>query len=911
MDLAARHRLMLSLDGKPSVTVNLRQGAANRREVTLEEMVSAINNTFGLAVAAHDGHRLTLTSAISGKESRLELLPLKRKISRRFVSRTPILDEASLPILGFIAGEAQGAAPTRARLTGSPDLSRGIDLRTNRFLRLAVDGGNPLDMDCAGPRPRATTPEEITSAINGAIGFQVASHDGRRLTLTSPISGTRSHLIILPSQALDARESLLGLPSGTFRGKAAVTVNFTGTRNLAAGVDLPAHAKLKIGFDGHEPLEVPLTGDAPAHKNLNQLMLTINIALGQNVARHDGRQLSLVSPISGAASGLVFAAPTGHDATFQVFGITPPRSYHGEDPQPAQLKGIKDLSGGADLRSQRLLRLGADTSAPRDIDCALGVADASSATLDEIVSAINHQLQAAVASHDGNHLMITSTVRGPSSRLVLGVATGGDAAAVLFGPGVTEARGSAPTSATLTGTVDLLSGIDLSQRSLLHLSVDGGRVHEIHVAGAAPGRTFSDEIVSAINHVLPGLASLTDDDRLQLTSPITGEESRVSLLPLRHLEVVEYPPVPREKSAHCRHGETIHLKNSGAAEVFGQVEFSAAQGVAGPGLADLAEDWCLVLLIHLKPGERARVWRDMAGKIMAERETRDGMRKPVPWEKILLRGHPQRALSIPQGRSQWLFVNCLDSRFNAAHFGRNNFTGGPCHMGGIFNFSRFFHSDDGPLKPVFAWPPNSDSGPSTHVMLHWQEHEPGVFHVNLPADLPPRFGGRFNEARFALPGAAPEFYPFSVTEPPEDAGFIATRLNASSRLVTAKVVPNVPLGWQAVPLPFRKPRSLTLGSDLQAARIYLAEEGFQGFLEVESKIPGPAGNSIRMAVRKSGPALFDVSIEFEGARFENARRIALGEPLPALTSQLLKPAAVGLLQAKAAGVQVTVTRDRH
>ncbi|MDO3379159.1 hypothetical protein [Geoalkalibacter halelectricus] len=910
VDLAALHQLHLAVDDAPPVLINLRATAADRRSVSLAELVTAINQALAAPVAAHDGHRLLLTSPTSGTASRLAVIAMEEDHPRRFVTRTPILDEAALALFGFIAKEAQGTPAGQARLTGNIDLSRGVDLRNGRFLRLAIDAAPPVEVDCAGPRPRASTLAEITAAINTALGADIASHDDRNLTLAAPSNGAESRVRVLPSQALDAREVLLGLPETTARGSNATGVTFIGTVNLTNGVDLPPQAFVNIGIDGDPPIAVSLTGENAAHKNLNQLMLAINLALGKNLARHDGRYLSLASPSVGAIARLEFAAAPGIDVTTQIFGITPPRDYQGQDAHPASLQGLNNLPAGVDLRVQRFLRLAIDGQASRDLDCSLDAADPAAATLDEIVAAINNQAGAAVATHEGARLTLTSPTNGAASRLVLTTAKAGDAALKLLGSGVEEAQGLAGAAAILTGEVDLIAGADLSRRGLLRLAVDGGRPEDIDVAGAAPGRTFGDEVVAAINRVFSGLASLTDEDRLQLTSPTSGEGSRVSLLPLRHLEVVEYPPAPRATSALLHFGEALNIDNQGAAEVFAEARFHTSQGVAGPGLADVAAGWRLVLRVVLNADDGARVWRDADGKVRAERILADGSRLPIAAERIFLDGEQASILRLPRGRNRWLFLNCQGHRYNVARFDQGRFTGGLCRTRGIFNLSRFFQLTGGPLAAVFAWPPGQDPEPATHLSLSWLEHQPGAFRVNLPADLPPRFGARFNEARFALPGAAPEFYPFSVTEPAEDPDYLPARLNASSQLVKAQVVPNVPLGWQPVAMPFRKARALTLGGSNQAARIYLAEEGIQGFLEIEAKVPGAAGNSIRIAARKSGPALFDVSVEFEGGRFENARTIVLGDPLPALTSDLLKPSAVGLLQARAAGVKVKVTRDR-
>lgn len=910
VDLAALHLLRLAIDGMPPVTVNLRAGAADRRRVSLAELVAAINAGLTAPVAAHDGARLILTSPTSGSSSRLALLPLERERVRRFVTRTPILDEAATTVFGFIAAEARGTPAVPARLTGTADLSRGVDLRGGRFLRLALDGAAPVEIDCAGPRPRATTLDEIIDAINQALGAAVADHDGRHLRLTSPSSGPAGRVQVLPSQARDARQALLGLPEITARGAAATGVTLTGTIDLSEGVDLPAQAALRIAMDGAEPVDIALTAEAPAHKNLNQLMLAINLALGSNLARHDGRHLSLASPSLGAASRLEFAVPSGTDVTAAIFGFGPPRVYQGVAARPARLQGLANLAGGVDARTRRFLRLAFDGGPPRDVDCAAGAADPGAASLDELVAAINQQTGANLAAHDGARLSLTSPTSGAAGRLVLTTAEAGDAAAKILGPGVVDARGTAALPAVLTGTTDLLAGVDLSRRSLLRLAVNGGRARDIDIAGAAPGRTFGDEIVAAINRVHPGLAALTDEDRLRLTAPLAGPGSRLSLLPLRYIEVMEYPPAPREMTALLRYGEALDFDNGGAAEVFAEARFGTERGSVGPGLADVAAGWRLALLVALHPGEEARVWRGGDGELRAEKILGDGRRLAIAPDKILTEGDPASLLRVPRGRNRWLLVNCLGSRYDSARFDQGRFTGGLCRARGIFNLSRFFRLPGGPLASVFAWPPGSDPEPPVNLRLSWVEHQPGAFEVHLPADLPPRFGARFNEARFALPGATPEFYAFSVTEPTDDPDYLPTRLNASSQLVKARVVPNVPLGWQPVAMPFRKARALTLGGNGQAARIYLQEEGFAGFLEIEAKIPGAAGNSIRIAARKSGPALFDVGIEFEGGRFENARRLVLGEPLPALTADLLKPSPVGLSQAKAAGVQVRVTRDR-
>lgn len=916
IDLAAGYRLQLALDDAPPVTINLRSAAADRRAVTLAELVAAVNDTLGSIVASHDGQQLILTAPTPGAASRIALRLRERERRRRFVTRATIIDEAALAVFGFIAAEAQGSEATGARLSGSADLSRGVDLRQERYLRLRVDHHPAVEIDCAGPRPRATLPGEVVVAINAALqplGLEaVASHDGKRLLLVSPSSGSDSRITLETPQVADALQRLLGVAPQTVKGSGASGVRFTGTVPLTAGVDLPANAALRLGVDGAATVEIALTAAAPGHKNLNQLMLAINLALGINIASHDGRYLSLTSPLSGAGSRLEFAVPAGSDATAQLFGMAAPRSYQGSEALAARLSGSPDLSAGSDLRQQRFLTLGIDGQPPLDIDCSAGAADPGAVSLSEIVTAINDQTGVGVAAEVAGRLQLTSPTAGAGSRLVLGRQLGSDAAARLFGPGLISAQGSDPVPASLSGKVNLQQPIDLSQRQTLRLAIDGGRPVDIPVAGAAAGTTFGDEVVAAINAVLPGLAQLDAEGRLQLNSKSAGEGSRVALLPLRTLELIEYPPEPRLESRALRHGEGFALRNDGAAEVDATLEFFAPQGVVGPGLVNLASGWQVRLLTVLEPGERARLWRDPSLGLQAEVQRVDGRLEMLPAAKIDCDsaegdGTAEEVVRVMRGRSRWLFLSCLAARFDSAEFDADHFAGGLCRNVGIFNVSRFADPANPKVATVFGPGPRLE--PIVDLQLGWAEHLPGAFTVNLPADLPARFGGRFNQARFALPGEKPELYAMAVTEPVGDPDYLPALLNGQSSLVKAQLVPSVPLGWQAVPMPFRKPRALTLGSETQAARIYLAEEGFAGFLEIEAKLPGAAGNSISVTARKVGPALFDVSVAFQGARFENARQLVLGEPLPALTEKLLQPGPVGLLQAKAAGTRVAVTRD--
>src|SRR5690606_15863572 len=260
--------------------------------------------------------------------------------------------------------------------------------------------------------------------------------------------------------------------------------------------------------------------------------------------------------------------------------------------------------------------------------------------------------------------------------------------------------------------------------------------------------------------------------------------------------------------------------------------------------------------------------------------------------------------------STWRFLDCYGPRFDYARFDQATFPGGTCPERGIFNISHFAQTPPDPVAPVFV-SLHDRPDPPVRVEQSWVIYRPGAFTVRLPADLPPRFGGRFNQDRFGQGHNKPELYERAVTEPPSsDPPYIVAWLNEQSSLVEAQIVNRVPLGWQAVALPFREPRLLTLGDEHNPAQIYLTDTGIPGFLRLQAREPGEWGNQIAVAARASGPAMFDFSVYYAGVPFENARQTVLGQPLSELTLEALQPGPAGVLQAKAAGVHVQVVRER-
>jgi hypothetical protein len=1112
VDLRALHLVRVVLDGGAPVDVDARLGAGTPSSVKLGELTAAVNAQLGADVATSDGKHLVLTAPTPGAASRVALASREVVRRRRFVTRAFLEDEAAYVIFGFIGKRAAGEPGTRASVTGTVDLSDGVDLRETRFLRLKVDGLAAQDIDCAAKsqRPRVALLDEVISAINVVVPGVVTRNNGN-LVLTSRTSGTDARITFEPLRIMDALDILIGRAPATFRGRDNTRVNFIGTADLSAGVQLPAGAAVKLRIDAGQPVEISLTGPEPVRMTVSNIVSTINLALTAPLASHDGTHILLTSPLVGANSRIEFAVPAGTDVTRTVFGVTPPRVYQGDDARPATVTGTVDLSNGIELGIARFLRLAADGRPPQDVDCTAradlpaGPTSPVHVTLGQIVAAITDQLGPNAAETDGTFLTLKSSGLGEGASLSLLPHTTPDARRRLLGDVPETTSGSGLTPATITGEADLHALVDLAEHRIIRLAVNGARPVDLDVAGVVPERTSLSEIVEKINRAFPGMASVSEGDHLRLTAPATGEHSTLELLPTRALEVIEYPPqIAEEPPRSVRHGSKWHVNNGGAASTHLKVELRAPSGVAGPALVNHTTGRSIRLMTVIRPGERAVLWRDPETGLRAAVFGVDGEERRLTGSQVLagprgaqatvpfagewrlprgladdssalllnnpqaravvqlqarqtlgyggpvtvsvteaslvtsngdppaadgspvslvgclravddtyllvdqaartladvrpgpgvapsrhldrvvavyghlypglhaplivagritdvfdvtLRGPSQtvgdskpvielyprvtiglgtdardslvqqvlsnsslafaseidkaEALTLPLGLSEWAYVDCHGPRFNQSRFDGARYPGKSCLERGIFDLNRFGRTPLDPEDAVFAAGLSGD--PTVEVKLEWLDYRPGSFVVNLPADLPEQFGGRFNSARFGKAGDQPEVYAGVVTEPQTDPSYLATLLTEQSSLVEATYHTGpVPLGWDALTIPFRKPRvrTLTGGTDTGHAQMYLVDPDVPGFIKLQARKPGPWGNGILVTVRKAGPAFFDVTIGYQGARFENARQVALGTQIQAQAKQLLKPSPVGILQAKAAGIHADVTRDR-
>ena len=905
VDLRAEHVARVCVDGSER-EVDLRQGAADAGAVTPAQLAGALVRAFGGPVAVVDGGRLALVSPTAGAGGRVAVAPLEQTEERLFVSRGLVRGEAAETLLGVLDVEATGEPARPATIEGKVDLSHAVDLTSSGWLRIAVDGGAPQNVAVAGPRSRATTLDEIVAAVNTGLGAIVAYPAGGRLWLVSPTAGAGGSLRLDSPTPEDALP-VVGMAPATTHGRDAVDVSFLSTVDLDGGVDLSAGGAVRLRIDGNEQ-QVDCAGADPAHTSLGEVVGAVNLAFARRVATIEGPRIRVQPVGAGAAGELEFLVPAGApDATAQILGVEPPRTYRGADAEPARVVGTADLAGGLPLGARRRLRVTIDAGPAKDVDLGQGAPDPGAPSLDEAIAALEAALAPGAASRDDGHLVISSPTAGVGGRVTLEPYASLDAREKVLGAVPTQALGADGAPAMITGSVDLLGPVDLSARSQLLIAFDDDPSVEVDVAGPTPALTFLDDVVAALNAAVPELAEATAEDRLRLR----WAGNRLRVLASRALEVIEYQPQRRrEGPARLGHGARLTINNDGAAEAVADIDLLALRGIAAPAVVNAALGRRVRVLTAVGPGGRLRLRAGATG-VEAYVIMPGAPATAVPPQDVLvepLGSDPADALRIVRGRSAWRYLECLGTRFDVAHFDVDAFSGGPCAEVGVFDASSWGTVVSAPISAVFG-DASAAADPSVEATVRWTRHAPGCFAVNLPADLDARFGARFNEGRFGSGADEVERYTDAVTEPEGDPSDLAALVGAGS-LVDGDHVDTVPLGWSPVTLPFRRPQRLTIGVPGDPAALYLREEGVPGFVRLVARRPGSEGAEITVTARPSGPASFDVEVSFAAARFESAREVVAGRPLSASSDKHLVPGPIGVLEAKAAGIQATVWRER-
>jgi hypothetical protein len=633
-DLRSRHMLEVAVDGGNPLQIDLWSASRNLKAVSLAELCIALNSALGKEIASSNGTHLILASPTIGAAGSIAILQAQETIVRRFVTRAFITDDAATKILGFTRFKATGTDPTHAQLVGTVDLSRGTDLRTSRFLRIAIDSEDPRDVDCAARAriPRAATLAEVIEAINSHFSAPIASGDGRHLILTSPTNGLTSTVSLKPTLAMDATGRLLVVAPTFASGRSATVVRFTGTTDLSQGVDLRYRDRIKIGVDGAEPVEIVCAGPHGRLTTLDQIVDKINQVF-PGVSLHDGTQIHLASHSAGSKSQLEFAVPAARDATAIIFGIAPPRVYKGDAPANAVIKGNADLRHGVDLTTERFLCLSVNGRPLFDIDCSAASREIAKAQLPEIVKAINDAAGASIATSDNVNLILSSPGKGIHERIDLSPCNNGDARATLFGQGPYRAAGEAAQPATIHGKVNLRHPVDLAEGSILRLAVDGEPPIDIDVAGVEPDHTSADEIVHKIAASVDVTADLDGD--LILHSPTRGQRSTLELLPVRALELIDYPPISViEPPVTLQEGNRFSVNNDGAADSQLEFDLNAPQGDSGMEFVDRARGTRIRILAEVVAGGKLAIKPIGRIGVSAEVTAPDGKVTQLPDSRI-------------------------------------------------------------------------------------------------------------------------------------------------------------------------------------------------------------------------------------------------------------------------------------
>lgn len=638
VDLRSQHLLRVSLDDKSPVEVDLWQASQNLKSVALAQLRTALNKALGGPVASDDGRHLILTSRGHGPMSSVAVLPVEDKETERFVTRAYITDEAAPLIFGFLRTKSLGTAATTARLQGEVDLSGGVDLRKNRYLRIQADGQTQdFDFASAIPIPRGATLDEIVGVINAGFHAGIASHDGKHLILTSQQVGSHATVEISDPAFEDPFPILFGSSARAVHGSDGTGIMIKGTVDLSAGVDLSLADTISIKLDSAAPIEIRCAGPHPAQTTLPQIVARINGTLKTTVASHDGQYIVLAPPPHPSGSALTFATPPAGDATAVIFGFHPPRSYFGSTPASARVIGSVNLRGGVDLRTRRFLTISFDAGPPLDVDCAWGATNPGRVLPYEIVRAINTAFGAQVAHLENFRLVVRARRPGSHGSVTMLPHSGGYAGNVLFGrQAPSSVTGLDPQPATITGKVDLSHPIDLGARQLIRLTVDGHHCADVNVAGSSPEQTALSEIVERINGVFPGLASQTPDDHMRLVSPTAGEKSSLELLPLRALELIDYPPFAVEEPEwDVQSGDHRDVNNDGAADSTLGFLLTAPQGEAGMEFVNTTAGTRVRVTSVLSSGEAIEIMPDCESGLRAEITAPDGSSRSVPPSEFL------------------------------------------------------------------------------------------------------------------------------------------------------------------------------------------------------------------------------------------------------------------------------------
>lgn len=856
--LPANAKIKLGIDGAPAAEIVLNGSTPIRRSPF--EIANAINTFFKAQVATTDGRLLELHSAKKGANSQIKF-------------EVPAADDVTRAIFG-IAGprEYHGAVATRARVTGKRDLSGSTDLSVFRSLVVSFDGAAELIVDCASkaPDPKAVTLSQIVEAIGTNAS---ASPEGKFLILTSPSAGPTAQVSLHDFPDVDASRKLLGSSPVTATGESGLPARITGEKSLIAPVNLSRRGALRIAVDGSRTADIDVTGSVPAKTTPEEIVNRINRQFPNLATLDADSHLQLTSPTTDSASSVSLEPVRVLEVLEYPSRATPPLAFlvKHNDIWSVVNDGVTDTD--AEIRITAPHGTVGPTVVNSGVDWSVHLFVVLE--LRETIRLFRDAqlgLQAEIIRPDGKRLLVAG------SKIQSGP-LGAQAVVPFDRPW--DLSGRPPSlqlnNAEASGIVRLKALTD----SKITVEIDEGDIKPLEpqtpAADGKPGRLVG----RLINYKSD--FRLVNADGEPIATLLPGSDVNLQLNVQRVVRV-EGP---------------IH---SGSPPV---ILVQAIARLFDVKIYGVTDDKPLELYrgvsIGVGIGDSDSLVRQINGA--SARATASALVRAEELDKAIV-------LSIPPGKTTFRYLDCVGSRFNRARFNYSRFPDGVCGERGVFNVSRFNNSPPERIRPVFTTKPPFPE-PPVKVEFRSNRFTAGSFVVNLPADLPPRFGARFNEARFGTD--QPEVYAGAVAEPEDDDKFLVKLISPpsgdKSNLVKAKLVGNLETGFTAVHMPFRKLEFLRLGGAGRPARLYLKEDGLTKFILLEAREEGAWGNEIAVSARQAGAAIYDVSISYRGGRVEQARSIVLGA-IKETVQELLQPGPSGVLQAKAAGVRVDVTRER-
>jgi phage tail sheath protein FI len=187
--------------------------------------------------------------------------------------------------------------------------------------------------------------------------------------------------------------------------------SFTGKKDLSAGVKMTTVKNIKLQIDNFGPYVIDCSAGAAntsavtAGEICNNINAQFQSDIPVPVASVEANKIKITSPTATPDSKIVFTAPAGKDATYDIFGLQESSwVVKGSDETIALAYGLAVASGiHTALAGGTTFSIGLDTASPSDVALTQGL-DAGK-TLFGAIDAINAVIS-GVAYTDGAHVIL-------------------------------------------------------------------------------------------------------------------------------------------------------------------------------------------------------------------------------------------------------------------------------------------------------------------------------------------------------------------------------------------------------------------------------------------------------------------------------------------------------------------------